>query len=46
MVPPGHGRWLAEHLPGAEWHYLPDAGHLTLLVEQVPLIHSWLLEHF
>ncbi|MGA7173670.1 MAG: alpha/beta fold hydrolase [Candidatus Dormiibacterota bacterium] len=46
MVPRGHGEWLAAHLPKAEWHYLPDSGHLTLLVDQVPLIHQWLLEHF
>lgn len=46
MVPSSHGRWLAAKLPRAEWHYLPDSGHLTLLVDQVPLIHSWLLEHF
>ncbi|MGC1183729.1 MAG: alpha/beta hydrolase [Candidatus Dormiibacterota bacterium] len=46
MVPSQHGHWLAAKLPEADWHYLPDAGHLTLLVDQVPLIHAWLLEHF
>ncbi|HVC22783.1 MAG TPA: alpha/beta hydrolase [Candidatus Dormibacteraeota bacterium] len=46
MVPSLHGHWLAAKLPEADWHYLPDAGHLTLLVDQVPLIHAWLLEHF
>jgi len=46
MVPPTHGHWLAGRLPKAEWHYLPDSGHLTLLVDQVPLIHEWLLAHF
>lgn len=46
MVPLAHGLWLAAKLPQAEWHYLPDAGHLSLLVEQVPAVHAWLLEHF
>ncbi|HVB52951.1 MAG TPA: alpha/beta fold hydrolase [Candidatus Acidoferrales bacterium] len=46
MVPATHGRWLASQLPEAEWHYLPESGHLTLLVDQVPLLHQWLLEHF
>ncbi|HUY10481.1 MAG TPA: alpha/beta fold hydrolase [Candidatus Dormibacteraeota bacterium] len=46
MVPLGHGEWLAAHLPRAEWYYLPDSGHLTLLVDQVPQIHQWLLERF
>lgn len=46
MVPSSHGRWLAERLPQADAHFLSEAGHLTLLVNQVPLIHQWLLEHF
>jgi pimeloyl-ACP methyl ester carboxylesterase len=45
-VPPGHGRWLARHLPDAEWHYLPDEGHLTPLLRRVPEIHGWLRDHF
>lgn len=46
MVPASHGRWLAEHLPDADWHCLPDARHLTPLIDQVPGVHAWLLEHF
>lgn len=46
MVPATHGQWLASQLPQADLHYLPEAGHLTLLVDQVPLVHQWLLEHF
>jgi pimeloyl-ACP methyl ester carboxylesterase len=46
MVPAAHGQWLAGQLPAAEWHYLPESGHLTQLVDQVPLIHQWLLEYF
>jgi pimeloyl-ACP methyl ester carboxylesterase len=46
MVPLGHGEWLAQHLPAAEWHYLPDDGHLTPLLGRVPEIHGWLRDHF
>jgi len=30
MVPAAHGAWLAEHLPAAELHRIPDAGHLLV----------------
>ncbi|MGH7667379.1 MAG: alpha/beta fold hydrolase [Candidatus Dormibacteria bacterium] len=46
MVPPAHGRWLARQLPAAESHQLPEAGHLSPLLEQAPAIHDWLLAHF
>ncbi|HEY6537999.1 MAG TPA: alpha/beta fold hydrolase [Candidatus Dormibacteraeota bacterium] len=46
MVPLAHGEWLARQLPRAEWNYRPEGGHLSLLVEAVPEIHSWLLGHF
>ncbi len=29
MVPPAHGRWLAEHLPTAVPHWLPGDGHMS-----------------
>jgi pimeloyl-ACP methyl ester carboxylesterase len=32
MVPPAHGRWLAERLPNVRDHMYPDHGHLSLAV--------------
>jgi pimeloyl-ACP methyl ester carboxylesterase len=44
MVPPAHGRWLAERIPGVEARILPDDGHLTL-EHRMPEILDWLLAH-
>ena len=44
MVPPAHGRWLAERIPGVEANIHPDEGHLTLIETRVPEVHAWLLE--
>jgi pimeloyl-ACP methyl ester carboxylesterase len=30
QVPPAHGRWLADNVPGAHAHLLPDEGHLSI----------------
>jgi pimeloyl-ACP methyl ester carboxylesterase len=38
MVPFGHGRWLAAHIASAVPHLLPEEGHLSLAVTQLPLI--------
>ncbi|MCW2637007.1 MAG: alpha/beta hydrolase [Blastococcus sp.] len=32
MVPPAHGRWLAQRIPGARDHVHPGEGHLSLAV--------------
>jgi pimeloyl-ACP methyl ester carboxylesterase len=44
MVPPEHGRWLREHVAGAEGEVLAGEGHLTLLVNRVDDVHAWLAE--
>jgi len=46
MVPPAHGRWLAERIPDVEAEISETEGHLTLLRDRVPDVHAWLLQHF
>jgi pimeloyl-ACP methyl ester carboxylesterase len=38
MVPPAHGRWLGEHVAGAELRFSEDDGHVTLLETRMPAI--------
>ena len=45
MVPPAHGRWLAQHVPGAQAWVRDDEGHLSLLAD-IGRVHAWLLEHW
>jgi pimeloyl-ACP methyl ester carboxylesterase len=45
MVPPDHGRWLREHVAGAEGRQSPEEGHLTLFVNRIADVHDWLYEH-
>jgi pimeloyl-ACP methyl ester carboxylesterase len=45
MVPPGHGRWLARRIPGADARIEDEHGHLTLVQHLVPDVHAWLLSH-
>jgi pimeloyl-ACP methyl ester carboxylesterase len=45
MVPPAHGEWLAQNVPGAEPRIDPAQGHLTLVQHLVPDVHEWLLSH-
>ena len=43
MVPGAHGRWLRDHVAGAEGGILDAEGHLTLFVNRVGEIQEWLL---
>ena len=45
FVPFQHGQWLSENIPGAEAHLTDTDGHFTLLVDRVPEVHAWLLQH-
>jgi pimeloyl-ACP methyl ester carboxylesterase len=45
FVPFQHGQWLAARIPGVDAHLTEVDGHLTLLVERVPDVHRWLLQH-
>jgi pimeloyl-ACP methyl ester carboxylesterase len=38
MVPFAHGRWLAEHVPGATAHLLPAEGHLSIAVGKLDVM--------
>jgi pimeloyl-ACP methyl ester carboxylesterase len=44
LVPPGHGEWLAAHIPGVEARLLDDDGHASV-VNRVSEVHAWLSEH-
>jgi hypothetical protein len=40
MVPAAHGRWLADHIPGATFRFFEDEGHVSLLEHRMPLIYE------
>ena len=44
MVPPAHGAWLVDHLPGACAHLHPEHGHLSLAVAGFPAVVDALVD--
>jgi len=44
VVPVGHGVWLAEHCPGAEFWSRPGDGHISVLAAAEPAL-TWLRDH-
>ncbi len=46
MVPPAHGEWLAEHVPGVEAHLSDEDGHLSIEQRRIGDVHAWLLERY
>jgi pimeloyl-ACP methyl ester carboxylesterase len=46
FVPITHGQWLAARIPNVDAHLEQDQGHLTVLLNRVPLAQSWLAARF
>jgi pimeloyl-ACP methyl ester carboxylesterase len=38
MVPVGHGRWLAEHLPNADYEQVDGEGHISIWRAALPVV--------
>jgi len=44
FVPVAHGRWLAQHIPAAQFDLRPDDGHVSLIESTPSEVHAWLAE--
>jgi pimeloyl-ACP methyl ester carboxylesterase len=45
FVPSTRGRWLAEHIPGAEADLNDRDGHMTVAAERIGDVHGWLARY-
>jgi pimeloyl-ACP methyl ester carboxylesterase len=45
FVPIEHGRWLAEHIPGARAELRDGDGHLNVAANRIGEVHEWLAQH-
>jgi pimeloyl-ACP methyl ester carboxylesterase len=43
LVPPAHGAWLADHIPGARLRLLASEGHLSIVINEFERILDDLL---
>lgn len=45
MVPPAHGRWLADRVPGVDARIDDADGHVTLIENRMREVNEWLLRN-